>query len=154
MIVFGMIQSPEKNCDSLIVKQISGSEKTSAYAIDMKIKAGAGKCRNKGDLYYWRPSGDLLYAETASADRDYAGRVITVGILLERESAGDHAVPPETVGKLFEALSLTVTPERTAKLADELTAAFTPRWKRGCGCLAVLLSIAFPAITLMMKNIL
>ena len=120
MIVFGMIQSPERNCDSLIVKQISGGEKTSAYAIDLKIKAEFGKCRPSGELCLWRPSGNVLYAETASDGRDHAGRTITVGILLERESAADRAVAPETVGKLFEALALTVTPERAAKLAGAI----------------------------------
>lgn len=153
MIIFGIIQSPERNCDSLIVKQISGSEKPTSYAVDMKIKAGAGKRKTKGDLYFWRPSRDLLYAETVSADRDYAGRAITVGILLERESAEDCAVPPEMVGSLFEALSLTVPAERLAKLAAELTAAFTPRRKLGCG-FQIVLATAFLLISLMMKNIL
>lgn len=153
MIIFGIIQSPERNCDSLIVKQISGSEKTSAYAVDMKIKAGAGKRKTRGDLYFWRPSSNFLYAETVSADRDYAGRAITVGILLERESAEECVVSPETVDKLFEALSLTVSPEQSAKLADDLTAAFTPRRKLGC-ILQIVLATSFLVITLMMKSIL
>ena len=154
MIVFGMIQSPERNCDSLIVKQISGGEKTSAYAIDLKIKAEFGKCRPSGELCLWRPSGNVLYAETASDGRDHAGRTITVGILLERESAADRAVAPETVGKLFEALALNVTPERAAKLAAELTNAFAPRQKPGCGCLSALLLAFFPAIvSVMVKTI-
>lgn len=152
MIVFGMIQSPERNCDSMIVKQISGGEKTSAYAIDMKIKAETCECRTRGFLRFWRPSRDLLYAETVSVDRDYAGRAITVGILLERESEEDRSVLPETIGKLFEVLSLTVTPEQAAELSAGLTAVFTPRRRRKYGWLTALLLAALLAIILIIAK--
>ena len=108
MIVCGIIQSPERNSDRLIVHQIAGEPQDSNSIINAQIDlAAAGKCISNSGIKGWRrrKTGEW-YLETMTRSSDSSGRPIVLGIYLKKEGKESPVISRDTIVDLLNKFSL------------------------------------------------
>lgn len=146
MIICGIIQSPEKNSDFLIVRQIAGEVQASDVVINAQINLtsrGNGICQNgirgwrKGKLY---PKEFYLCATTNS--KDCFGRSIILGIYLKKEKNDSFFFSKDTVIELLNSLSLEMEDSAICNIVSFIRNHFTGSFlQRNLSCSSMICGI-------------
>lgn len=108
MIVCGIIQSPERDNDQLVVHQVAGKPQVPDSIINAQIDLiSTREFRNANGIKGWkRKKTKELYLQTVTRSSDFLGRPITLGIYLKKEGKESSNISRETIVELLNRFSL------------------------------------------------
>ena len=127
MIICGIIQSPERNSDRLIVHQIAGAPQDSNSIIDAQFNlTTAGRCIGNSGIKGWqRKKTGELYLQAVTRSSDSSGRPITLGIYLKKEGEGSSGISRDTIVGLLDKFSLEMDDNSISAVESFIATYFT-----------------------------
>ncbi|MBR4717755.1 MAG: hypothetical protein IKP09_06825 [Lentisphaeria bacterium] len=150
MIICGIVQSPEKNNDQLVVHQIAGEPQNPNSVIDAQIKlTSSSKCINDNGIKGWRRNRPReLYLQTVTRSSDFLGRPIILGIYLKKEGKESTVVSRESIVELLDKFSLKMDDDSISNVLFFITNRFSKNFIQRISSCALSLTFVVVLIVL------
>ena len=148
MIICGIIQSPEKNNNQLIIHQVAGLPQNPNSIINAQINlTSTRRCIDDNGIKGWLGKEEL-YLLTTTLNSDAFGRPIALGIYLKKEGKESVCVSNDTIVKLLNELSLKMDDVSISKVVSFIARHFSKKgFKKKSSCTIIFVVIALVVLT-------
>ena len=149
MIICGIIQSPEKNNNQLIIHQVAGLPQNPNSIINAQIDLTStrGCFENNGIKGWMRKRTKELYLQTTTLNFDAFGRPIALGIYLKKEGKETTCVSHDTIVELLNMFSLKMDDVSISRVESIIRSFSKKGSKKHLSCFIIFVVIALLVLT-------